>query len=552
MLVSTLISTIALASVVVAVPVERGIPPTVILPNGIFQGSTSGNLTSFLGIPYAQPPVGKLRFAPPQAPSFSLAIKQATSFGASCIQQLDPFPPLFKRMEKRATNASEDCLFVNVIRPANIPFLKQLPVVFWIYGGKRNSGFEDGDSSNNPGNTVVQRSIDLGEPVIYVSVNYRLNAFGFLPGKEVKAAGIGNIGLRDQRFALEWVQKFIWEFGGDASKVTIWGQSAGAISVALQMLTNDGNTQGLFRGAFMESGSPIPAQDITTGQQYYDQLVQNTGCASSSDTLECLREVPVDTLVAAVNESPNLFAFQSLTIAWKPLVDGVFLKRNPQDSVAQGLYAKIPFVTGDVDDEGTIFSVGNKNITTDDEFANYVKTNYVSGATDAQVAQIVQAYPSDPTAGSPYDTGTNNQLTPEFKRLASFQGDLVFQSTRRFFLQTASKTQNAWSYLYKRGKASPFFGASHGSEVPEFYGALGTDFIGTDALVNFVNTLNPNGPKNSISLLSALDWPQWASNSTAPPLLTFLDPAPSISITPDTYRLEAMNVLIQISRAIIP
>ncbi|TDL14970.1 sterol esterase [Rickenella mellea] len=544
---SPLALVLCFASNVLAVPVENAAAPTVILPYGRFQGVSSGGLTSFLGMPFARPPVGNLRFAPPRPPIQFSGVRQATSFGNACPQQATTLPSFGKR---QSLSVSEDCLFVNVVAPTSIPRGKLLPVVFWIYGG----GFEDGDTSENQGDTLVNRSIALGEPIVYVSANYRINAFGFLGGKEVKAAGIGNAGLRDQRFAMEWVQQHVIAFGGDPTKVTIWGESAGAISVGLQMVVNDGFTGGLFRGAFMESGSPLFLSDIiTSGQEPYDQLVGNTGCSNASDTLACLRSVSADALMAAVNESPNIFSFQSTKLAWMPSVDGVFLTRNAQDLVAQGLYARVPFVTGDCDDEGTIFSLSTLNLTTSDELLDYIHSNYLPNATNADIAAIAQAYPDDVTQGSPFDTGTANAITPEFKRLSAIQGDLIFQGPRRFFLRAASKTQNAWSFLFKRGKVvNAPLGALHGSDLPEFLGTSNTGFLGTDALVNFVNHLNPNAPKqrstNTTSLLSGINWLQWGSSAGAPPLLTFLDPAPTVTITPDTYRVDAMNLLIKLAR----
>ncbi|KAF9220275.1 COesterase-domain-containing protein [Gyrodon lividus] len=198
-----------------------------------------------------------------------------------------------------------------------------------------------------------------------------------------------------ERLALYWV-KYISAFGGDPTKVTSysstflrphvtnangtlasWGESAGAASVALQMVMNGGNTDGLFRAAFMESGSSIPVGGIIYGRKYYDALGYETGCSTTSDTLRCLREVPYETLLDAVNQSPGIFSYQSL-------------------------------VLGDI----VLLTVPE-----------------------------LMRYSADITQGSLFDTSVLNALTPQFKRLAAFQGDAVLQAPRRF-LQNRSGEQN--------------------------------------------------------------------------------------------------------------
>ncbi|THH17257.1 hypothetical protein EW146_g3519 [Bondarzewia mesenterica] len=535
--------------------------PTVQLDNGTFVGTTIGAVTRFLGIPFAQSPIGDLRFRLPQPNGPYTGTQTASTYGPACPQQAITLPipaGLVQDAVDFIVNsiygvilpASEDCLTINVIKPASATANSRLPVLVdfhflfcsasqWIFGDfdfrQSSGGFEIGGTAND-GGTIVQRSIDLGEPVVYVSMNYRLSAFGFLASEEVREAGVGNLGLQDQREALRWVQKYIGAFGGDPTKVTIWGESAGAISVALQMVTNGGDTEGLFRGAFMESGSPIPVGNISHGQRYYDDIVQETGCSGSSDTLQCLRGVSYSTLKSAMDNSPMVFSYQSLILAWLPRVDGVFLEDRPFQLVQQGSVANIPFVTGDCDDEGTLFSLCNLNVTTDQEVHDYMSQIYLPTAPSADIDHLLELYTDNITEGSPFDTGTANALTPQYKRLAALQGDIVFQGPRRFLLQQRSGEQNTWSFLSKRLKALPILGSTHGSDLLNVYGPGDM----TDYLIHFATNLDPNGN-------TGINWPMYKNSS--PQLLTFLDGNQSLIITQDTYREEGMAYLAQLSLA---
>ncbi|KAF8272605.1 carotenoid ester lipase precursor [Lactarius quietus] len=472
---------------VFAVSTIRATNPMVTLDEGQFIGTTANGVDMFLGIPFAQPPVGNLRFRHPQAPDPYFGIYNATAFGLSCPQQASTlaipngFPQEtvdYLRLTGNGGSGTildgEDCLTLNVVVPANTKPGSKLPVVVWIFGGETYAmPFDIYD-----GGVIVNRSIALEQPVVYVSMNYRVSAFGFLASQEVKDAGVGNLGLWDQRLALRWIQKYICAFGGDPSKVTIWGQSSGAMSVSLQMLAHGGDTEGLFCAAFMQSGSPIPVGDITLGQPYYDILVERTNCAGSSDTLECLRATPYNQLKAAILSTPSLYSYRSLALAWTPRVDGIFLVDDPQKLVQQGKVACVPFVTGNCDDEGTLFSVSQLNVTTEAELRTYLSEFFFTDETEAQMDELLKVYPQNVTRGSPYYTGTQNALTPEFKRLASILGDLVFQSPRRFFLNAVSDKQNTWSYLSKRLKSLPVLGSVHASDLLNAYGGEDlTDFL---------------------------------------------------------------------------
>ncbi|KAG0699983.1 Alpha/Beta hydrolase protein [Suillus ampliporus] len=514
-----------------------GSAPTVTLDNADVTGIASGSVNMWLGIPFALPPTGNLRLRLPQPiPPYNTSFS-ATEHGFSCPQRDVTFPSGLSAetlnhliaMTDHTNPTSEDCLTLNIIAPADATPESNLPVLVWIYGG----GFQRGGASDRDGSAIIKKSIDLNIPVIYVTMNYRLLAFGFLASEEVRRAGVGNLGLQDQRQALRWVQKYISAFGGDPTKVTIWGYSAGAKSVALHMVTNGGNTEGLFRAAFMHSGAPFPIGDIAQGQHNYDFIVNQTGCTGFSDTLQCLREVPYNTLLSAVHELPHLLSYQGLP-TWFPRLDGAFLTANPQDLVLQGSVANIPFITGNCDDEGTMFSLTSLNITTDAHFQEYIRTYLYPNAPFESIHRLMEYYPEDITQGSPFDTGYLNAITQQFKRIAAFQGDVFLQAPRRFFLEQCSHRQNTWAFLSKHLKTVPILGSHHGSDVDMMYD--GGDMAAR--LVRFVATLDPNGPGD-------LEWPKWTSSS--PNLLTFLDGAVPQEIIQDTHRAEAMAYLTQMN-----
>ncbi|KAI0628196.1 carotenoid ester lipase [Trametes polyzona] len=543
------------------------IGPTVTLDDADVVGVTDGIVAEYLGIPYAQPPVSNLRFQLPRPVAPYSGILNAAIPGNPCFQQALETPPdipqdappeiaeylaaYFATLPQ--TPQSEDCLNINVMVPAGVLPDANLPVAVWIYGG----GYEVGNNTQEPGSVVVTRSVELGKPVIFVAMNYRLNGFGFLGGKEVEQAGLGNLGLHDQRLALRWVQKYISAFGGDPRKVTIWGESAGAWSVTLQMTANGGDTEGLFRAAWMQSGSTLPTRSIRDLQPTFDFIASQVGCGSSTGVLDCLRGVLAESITAAVDKTQTIFTFASLSNPWTARFDGVFVKENSQQLVLNGKVADIPFVTGEffsVDysptrrstdhlagndlDEGTIFSLAAFNITTDEELEGYLKHHYFPHASQANLTRLLKLYPDDPAAGSPFGTGDQFELGPQYKRLAAIQGDLVFQGMRRFLLRKRSGTQVARSFLNKRGRIRGV-GVPHGAELSNVFG--GGDM--TDFLVRFVTTLDPNDNGNS----SATHWPAYTRHS--PHMLAFTEGPgnKTLEVVSDTYREEAIDFIIQLS-----
>jgi carboxylesterase type B len=248
MKISTLLTLVPLALAAPA-EVQKRAAPTVIAPSPAATiAGKSGDVETFNSIPFAKPPVGSLRLKPPQPLTSGLGKIDGTVLPKACPQMffsLDGrnFPtnvlgtllntPLFQAI----TNAGEDCLTINVQRPAGTTSSSKLPVLFWIFGG----GFELGGTAMYDGTSLVKESVAQGKPIIFVAVNYRVGGFGFLPGKEILKDGSANLGLLDQRLGLQWVADNIGAFGGDPTKVTIWGESAGAISVLDQMALYDGD-----------------------------------------------------------------------------------------------------------------------------------------------------------------------------------------------------------------------------------------------------------------------------------------------------------------------
>jgi carboxylesterase type B len=415
---------------------------------------------------------------------------------------------------KTGLQAGEDCLTVNVNRPIGTTSTSKLPVLFWIFGG----GFELGSTLMYDGASLVADSISDGQPIIFVAVNYRVGGFGFLPGKEILADGSSNLGLLDQRLGLQWVADNIAAFGGDPTKVTIWGESAGSISVLDQMALYDGDItykgSPLFRGAIMDSGSIVPADpvDCPKGQVVYDTVVANAGCSAAADTLECLRGLDYETYLSAANSVPGILSYSSVALSYLPRPDGVVLTASPEVLVESGKYAAVPFIIGDQEDEGTLFALFTPNISTTAELVTYLSSYFFHDATTVQIEALVATYPDDITDGSPFNTFLLNEWYPQFKRLAAILGDLTFTLTRRAFLNihtAVNPSVPSWSYLASYDYGTPILGTFHGSDILQvFYGIL-PNYASQSIhsyYFSFVYNLDPNTGS------SYMNWPQWSAN----------------------------------------
>ncbi|KAH7021293.1 Alpha/Beta hydrolase protein [Microdochium trichocladiopsis] len=525
-------------------PVEKRLITSINTAQGTLIGTSLLGVESWGGIPFAEAPVGQLRLRPPVRSQKHLGRFDATGPGPSCPQMLFSTDGdiitqvLGDLINNPFIQKTEDCLTMRVQRPAGTKAGDKLPVLFWIFGG----GFEFGSAQMYDGTSLVLNSVAQKKPFIFVSVNYRTGGFGFLGGKEVLADGASNLGLLDQRMGLEWVADNIAAFGGDPDKVTIWGQSAGAISVFDQMALYGGdntyNGKPLFRGAVMNSGSLAPTDpvDCPKAQAVYDQVVRNAGCSSAADTLACLRGLPYARFQDAVNGVPGILSYTSVALSYLPRPDGAVLPESPEALAQKGRYAAVPMIIGDVEDEGTLFSLFQGNITTEARLVDYLGRVFFNNADAAQMQALVATYPATLGAGSPFRTGLFNIVYPQYKRLAAILGDLVFTLTRRLFLEVTSQLHPevpSWSYLASYDYGTPILGTFHASDLIQFFYGIKPNYAAgafQSYLTSFVASLDPNAGTPA----AYPQWPQWKEGRQLMQIN-----ANSGGFTPDNFRQDS-------------
>ncbi len=320
---------------------------------GFLRGSAENGVHVFRGIPFAQPPVGDLRFRPPQPLEPWSGVRDATAFGP-CPHQADMSGSLLERLlTLEYPRQDEDCLTLNIWTPAADG--RRRPVLVWIHGGAFVSG--TGSLAMYDGTSLA----DNGD-VVVVTINYRLGAFGFLRldslcGPEFDATG--NQGLLDQVAALEWVKSEIGHFGGDPSNITVFGQSAGAASIATMMAMP--NTTGLFEKAIIQSGAPnllrTPEAAEQTARHILDELGIEPGDAGR------LREVPAEDLAAAQDRATP----RSKGVFYGPVVDDELVPVDPYHAIAEGHASSVSLLVGTNEDEMRFFLAADPAVPNLDE-----------------------------------------------------------------------------------------------------------------------------------------------------------------------------------------
>ncbi|MFA6450713.1 MAG: carboxylesterase/lipase family protein [bacterium] len=419
------------------------------------------SVCAYKSIPFAAPPLGELRFAPPAEHAPWAETLQAVNIGNECLQMPMSLMPSTK------VTGNEDCLYLNVFHPMGAA-AKSKPVMVFIHGG----GFVYG-SKNWPiynGATLTSKG-----DVVVVTINYRLATFGFLvhPSLKDKDGYEGNYALLDQLAALKWVQKNIANFGGDPNNVTVFGESAGGISVGFLLLTPA--AKGLFQKAIIESGPIIVLYDQKEKQEKQGlEIAKILGCEDPKTAAECLRAVPAERLIKDIpmNINPISDYESGMKFAFLPSIDGKFLPDTPEKMYSRGDFLRgIPVIIGSNADEASYFTMGAK-VETQEAFEAVFEKN-------AELLNKSLGMNIDPKAViSKYPAAQYKGAHAIYNAIVR---DVAFTCPTQMVAKWISKYQpDTYVYLFSKSPAeSGMFkdwGAFHGVELAFVFGNF--EFLG--------------------------------------------------------------------------
>ncbi|MGA3134575.1 MAG: carboxylesterase family protein [Terracidiphilus sp.] len=475
---------------------------TVKTAQGKVRGKTinDGKVKAFLGLPYAAPPVGDLRWKAPEPPAKWKGERDATKFGAHCAQG-----HVFDDMIFQDSANSEDCLFLNVYAPAGSKAKSKLPVMFWIHGG----GYSGGASSEPRHNGDFLPT----KGVVLVTINYRLGVFGFLASADLAKEGngsAGNYGMMDMVAALQWVKANIKKFGGDPENVTIFGESAGSLAVSTLMASPA--ARGLFQKGIGESGAAfsetLPTDTLEAREKQDAEWVASLGVT----TLAELRALPTDKVLDAAKNKKGGF--------W-PVVDGKFLTEPVPDTYAAGKQAHVPLLAGWNRDEGSFFAM---RPVTAEQFKGMI-----GGLYKERAAEFLTLYPADTDAQalrSAIDYGSDNFIAFGTWKWIEAHRKTGESPVYRYHLELAAPPS----------KYHPGSFAFHSDDIEYVFGTLDTrpgavwrpeDRKLSEQMMsywtNFAKTGDPNGP-------GLPEWPKYDKDDS----LLHLDS--TITSGPDTLR----------------
>ena len=374
---------IAAAAVLLLPLASRADPLIVATDRGLVRGAPGPGVRAFKGIPFARPPVGDRRFAPPEsAPSWT-GVLDTTEYRSAC--------PQLSRYGLTDASDDEDCLYLNVTAPAAVrTSKKKRPVLVWIHGGAYVGG-----SSNLYPLEYLSRTGDL----VVVSVNYRLGVLGFISHPALPVAHNGSLGLEDQREALRWVKRNIAAFGGDPANVTLAGESAGAASVCMQLLAVD-ESRGLFQKAIIQSlGCGVHLDSVANAGRIGEQLANLVHCNDSAAVIACLRSKSVgeilDAQVTVGNANARAFA---------PSVGSISVPRQGADAFSTGRFLRVPIINGGNRDEMHLYvayAIAAGQAVTADTYPKLLASMYADAAPD-----VLAQYPAANFSSAPAALGT--------------------------------------------------------------------------------------------------------------------------------------------------
>ncbi|RYO85989.1 hypothetical protein DL764_009074 [Monosporascus ibericus] len=461
--------------------------------------SGSNSITKWLGVRYAAPPLGDLRFLPPEEPPCDDAVQIADQHGKWCLATgAAPDNP----------DTSEDCLFLDVYAPANVTASSKLPVFVFIQGG----GFNSNSSPNLDGSGLITAS---GHSIVVVTFNYRVGPYGFITnGNFVKA----NNGLRDQRKALEWVQRHISKFGGDPDHVVLGGSSAGAASITLQLAAYGGRDENLFHAAAAESPAFATMLTVEESRYQYENFVIRVGCVGH-DSLGCLRSKTAEELQEQNTNVPYPGAAKSPLYMWGPVLDFDLITDLTYNSFAWGRFIRVPMIFGDDTNGGTVFTprnasaIGESNIFLHDQYP-YLDL--------AHLMEVNSLYPNQ------------NTSCPSpgcyWRQVSDVYGDMRFMCPAMFISSMAAQygVPRSWNYRYNvedPGQMAEGIGVPHTVELHAIFGPENTrggpqsyQPGGINAHIvpviqaywtSFIRSFDPN----KFRLPGTSEWQMWNSSS---------------------------------------
>jgi len=415
---------------------------------GRLQGVEEDGLTVFRGVPFAKAPLGPLRFRPPQPAEAWSGVRNCDTFGFVAPQ------PQGSAMAGQGTpeEQSEDCLHLNVWTPGCDD--NRRPVMVWIHGGAFTTG---------SGSGVFYRGEHLAArgDVVVVTINYRLGALGFLAAEDLRdeeTGAAGNWGLLDQVAALRWVQDNIAAFGGDAANVTIFGESAGSMSVSC--LVGAPAAQPLFRRAIAQSGGPA-GRSLASASATTAAFLGEVGVAD----VAVLREVPVATILGAQLAMAARAAETGGGMAFTPVVDGGLLPESPQAAIAGGIAAGKELLVGTNRDEMKLWTIGNRRLTGGDEafIQSRLERTVGEGA-----AESIEAYKAART-----DRG--DSLAP-IDLWTAIESDRVFRLPSLRMAEAQTSVAKVYEYLFdwESPAVGGLLGSCHALEIPFVFGTVTT------------------------------------------------------------------------------